>query len=44
MSELLRIDNTKKAREYLKLAGDTLDSDKRLIIRIRQYKKLKRTF
>lgn len=43
-AELLRNDNLRKAKEYLKLASVTVNSDKRLVIRKRQLKDLKNLF
>ena len=44
LTELLLKDDSKKAKEYLKLAGGIVKSDKRLVIRKRQLQELKDQF
>ena len=44
LSQLLKNDKSKKAREYLKLAKEVIKSDDRLIIRKRQFSKLEKSF
>lgn len=44
LAELLVVDNRIKAKEYLKLAQKIIQSDNKLIIRLRQFKKLAQEF
>ncbi len=44
LAELLRDDSNNEAKVYLRSAGEIINSDKRLVIRKRQFEELKRDF
>jgi tetratricopeptide (TPR) repeat protein len=44
MAEMLKTDKPAKAREYIRLAENIINKDKRMVIRKRQLKEIKRTF